>query len=264
MVRNCIESSDTFWSILFHLEDLKAPMSLTNFLEKYELSKDQFFIFLELSHSYGLVVNIKEEEQGAILFPLSWHKEFEDFVIQKTFYKEMVGDLQNCIENTKTCMLKFKSDLEMELLPWRLLFFENNLVLIAEEIKTKRLLTIEVVEIVEMEIRRSDYHSPFSRFEVEDFVNAMRLVDGSDERLVIKIHYGAEISMPSDYIFLGNPYTTTNQYGDIIWAATVEPSDPLYEWLFAIKDNVDILDPSSIKNEFEKFCENKLAQKKAA
>lgn len=261
MIKNCIESSDSFWSILFLLEELRAPISLTGFLEKYELSKDQFFVFMELGHSYGLVVNIKEEDSGAVLFPLSWHKEFEDLVVQKTFYKEIASDLQACIESSKTCMLKFKSDLTMELLPWRLLFFENNLVLIAEEIKSKRLLTIEVIEIEEMEMRGSDYQSPFSRLEVEDFITAMRLVDGSDERLVIKIHYGNEINMPSEYIFLGNPYTTTNQYGDIIWAATVERSKHLYEWLYSIREKIDILDPSSIKKEFEHFCDELDQQK---
>lgn len=267
MVNNSIESSDIFWSILFLLEELKTPISLANFLDKYELSKDQFFVFMELGHSYGLVVNIKEEDNGAVLFPLSWHKEFEDLVVQKTFYKEIASDLQVCIESSKTCMLKFKSGLEMELFPWRLLFFENNLVLIAEELKTKRLLTVEVVEIEEMEMRGNDYHSPFSRLEVEDFINAMRLVDGSDERLVIKIHYGSEINMPNNYIFLGNPYTTTNQYGDIIWAATVERSKPLYDWLYAIREKIDILDPSSIKTEFESYCEEQdklISQKKIA
>lgn len=259
MINNSTQANETFWSILFHLEELKGPIELSSFLEKYELTRDQFLIFLEQSQSYGLSVTLKEDDKGHIIFPLSWHKEFEEILTQKSFYKEIASDLQRCIENHKNCYLTFNSSLEMEVFPWRLLFFENNLVLVAEELKTKRLLTIDVSEISEMEIRGNDYHSLFSRLEVEDFINAMRLVDGSDERLVIKIHYGNEIAMPSDYIFLGNPYTTTNQYGDIIWAATVERSNYLYEWLYSIKEKIDILDPSSIKDGFDDYCQSRKA-----
>ncbi len=254
MTNNCAEVSDVFWNTLFHLEELRVPTKLSEFLSEHEIEKDTFFIFLEQAHYFGLTVNLQEEGEGYKILPLSWHKEFGDLIIQKSFYRELAADLQNCIETSRCCSLTYKNDSQMEILPWRLLFLDNSLTLIGEDVKTKRLLTIEIDEISEMEVRGSDYRSFFSRLEVEDFINAMRLVAGSDERLVIKIQYGSEISMPSELIFLGNPYTTTNQYGDVIWAASVEKSDYLYEWLFSIRDKIDILDPTSIKDEFEYFC----------
>ena len=250
---------EIFWNILFHLEELKRPIKLTEFLANKEIKQTDFFIFLEQSHFFGLVLNMKNDRDDHILFPLSWHREFGDAFIEKNEYKEMASDIQNCIETGRTCRMKYLDQSEKEIFPWRVLFFENSLSVVGEDIRTKQLITIEINQIDEIEVQGEDYRSLFSRLEVEDFINAMRAVAGSDERLVLKIHSGADIAMPSDLIFLGNPYTTTNQYGDIIWAASVERSMYLFEWLYSIKDKITILDPSSIKNDFDSFCTDRRA-----
>ena len=254
MTNNTTIERDIFWNILFHLEELKKPMKLSEFLSEKDLKKDDFFIFIEQSHFNGLVLNMKNDEEEHILFPLSWHKEFGDAFIEKSEHKEIASEFQNCIESERSCNMKFFDNSEREVFPWRVLFFENQLSLVGEDIRTKELLTIEIDQIDDIEVQGCDYKSLFSRLEVEDFINAMRAVAGSDERLVLKIQCGKDIDMPSQLIFLGNPYTTTNQYGDIIWAASVETSLYLFEWLYSIKDKITILDPSSLKGEFEEFC----------
>lgn len=254
MTKNTTSEREIFWTTLFVMEEMKSPMKLDDFLSEKEIKRSDFFIFLEQAHIFGLGLNIKSDDGDFVLFPLSWHKEFGDTFIEKSEYRELVQDLQNCIETDRTCEVSFVDNSKLTLKPWRILFFENNLSVIAEDIHTKRLLTIEIDQVDDLEVQGDDYNSLFSRLEVEDFINAMRLVAGSDERLVIKIQYGAEIKMPSELIFLGNPYTTTNQYGDIIWAASVERSIYLYEWLYSIREKIIILDPSSIKDEFTNFC----------
>jgi hypothetical protein len=250
---------EIFWNILFQLEELKKPMKLSEFLSEREIRQDDFFIFLEQSHFFGLVLNMKNDREDHILFPLSWHREFGDAFIEKSEHKEMAAEIQNCIETNRFCHMKFLDQSEKEIFPWRVIFFENTLSVVGEDIRTKQLITIEIDQVDDIEVRGSEYQSLFSRLEVEDFINAMRAVAGSDERLVLKIQCGEDISMPSDLIFLGNPYTTTNQYGDIIWAASVETSIYLFEWLYSIRDKITILDPSSIKNEFDDFCDERKA-----
>lgn len=250
---------EIFWNILFHLEEMKKPTKLSEFLKENEIKLTDFFIFLEQSHFFGLVLNVKNDRDDHILFPLSWHREFGDSFLEKSEHKEMANELQNCIETQRYCQMTFLDQSVKEIFPWRVIFFENTLSVIGEDIRTKQLITIEIDQIDDIEVRGSDYRSLFSRLEVEDFINAMRAVAGSDERLVLKINCGEDISMPSDVIFLGNPYTTTNQYGDIIWAASVETSTYLFEWLYSIKDKISILDPSSIKNDFENFCDERKA-----
>jgi hypothetical protein len=257
MNRNAMSDRDIFWEILFYLEELKAPKLLSEFLSSKDIKKNDFFIFFEQSHFFGLVLTMKDEGHDHVIFPLSWHKDYGDIVLENCEYQELARDIQVCIETHRLCYFEFNDGSHMEVYPWRILLLENRLIVIAEDIVTKRLLTIEVGEVKDIELRGSDYRSLFSRLEVEDFIHAMRAVDGSDERLIIKIKEGQEIKMPSNLIFLGNPYTTTNQYGDIIWAASVEKSVYLYEWLYSIREKMEILDPSGIKNEFNDFCDTK-------
>ena len=52
---------------------------------------------------------------------------------------------------------------------------------------------------------------------------------------------------------MGTPYRTSNMNGDIIWAASVEISEPLMEWLYQVKNNVEILDPAFLKEKFKEY-----------
>ena len=153
MVNYTTPEREIFWKILFHLEDLKAPVKLDFFLKKNELTRSEFFIFTEYAHSYGLSLNQKSEEGDHTLLPLSWHREFGDTFTEKSEYKELVKDIQNCVETQRVCKVKFADQSEMEVFPWRILFFENNLSVIAEDINTKRLITIELEEVEELLIR---------------------------------------------------------------------------------------------------------------
>ena len=100
---------------------------------------------------------------------------------------------------------------------------------------------------------------------VDDFINAIRAVAGSEERMVLKVKNAETVDLRPPYHFLGNPYMTSNMNGDLIWAASVEMSDDLLEWLYQIKDSVEILDPEHLKDRFEEYQLQRHAKiKKAA
>ena len=87
---------------------------------------------------------------------------------------------------------------------------------------------------------------------------AIRAVSGREERLVLKINQEVPVDLNPSYQFLGHPYMTANADGDFIWAASVEVSSELYDWLISLGDSVEILDPQGLKSEFEKYKEIRL------
>ncbi len=257
MSENAASNCDDFWKILFYLEELKSPLKLVDFLGNNEISKDQFYLFIEKATSYGLTLNFDEKDHDSfVISPLVWHKDFGDILLENSQYKELANDIQVAVTNSRTVNLEFVDNSKMTVFPWRILFMNESLGIIGEDIESKKIVSIELNQVHDIELLGDDYVSMYARLEIEEFIHAMRVVEGSDERLVLKIHHGKSISMPSDLLFLGHPYTTTNQYGDIIWAASVEKSQYLFEWLYSIKENVEILDPSVIISEFNDFVVN--------
>ncbi len=259
---NTAHKRDDFWTILFQLEELKNAIRLTDFLETNNITKDTFFLFLEKANSYGLTLNIDENEgENFVLSPLIWHKDFGDVLLEANEFRELAKDFQIAVESGRIIRCVFLDNSSMEILPWRVLFMNESIGVIGEDTESKKILSIELSQIKDIEVQDDAYKSMYARLEIEEFIHAMRVVEGSDERLILKIKHGKSIAMPSDLMFLGHPYTTTNQYGDVIWAASVERSIYLMEWLYSNRDNIEILDPSSIVEEFNEFC---TSEKKAA
>ena len=261
MNENAALIRDDFWKILFFLEELKSPIKLVNFLEQNDITKDEFYLFIEKANAYGLTLNFDESEhESFVISPLVWHKDFGDILLENSDFKELAKDIQIAVNNSRTVNLEFIDQSQMTVFPWRVLFMNNSLGIIGEDIESKKIVSIELSQVRDIELLGDDYVSMYARLEIEEFIHAMRVVEGSDERIVLKIHHGKSISMPSELMFLGHPYTTTNQYGDIIWAASVEKSQYLFEWLYSIKDCVEILDPTVIISEFQEFVsQNKKA-----
>ncbi|WP_164848225.1 WYL domain-containing protein [Halobacteriovorax sp. HLS] len=138
-------------------------------------------------------------------------------------------------------------------------FIEGELCLVGEDCNDRCLVYFNILEIEELKVDLDIQYIPnYSSIEVNDFIAAIRAVSGQEERLVLKIVSSSNVDLRPSYQFLGNPYVTTNMNGDLIWAASVERSDELYEWLLSINDHIEILDPSSLKKEYLEYCQAKL------
>ena len=246
-----------FWSILFHLEEVRSPMNLIKFLNKNDISKDEFYLFYEKSHFYGLAVDLRPKESAFLLMPLSWRSDYGDILLENNDHRELIKEVQSASKNARVCEFKFLDHSKKKVRPWRVVLSENLYKIISEDVVTKQLITIDMNEVDDIEFQEFEYSSMYSRFEIEEYINAIRHIDGSDQRLVIKLDHGFELPEISNLIFLGHPYSTTNQYGEIIWAASVEKSLYLFDWLYSMKDKIEILDPSCIKEEFEEFCQKR-------
>lgn len=142
--------------------------------------------------------------------------------------------------------------------PRKILFLDGLLTLVAESLSDKCLLNIPLKEIYNIYEEDKEWKALFSKIEVEDFICGLRLIAGNEVRLVLKIHSYEKFDPRMKHQFLGSPCMITNPEGEVFWAATIEPSKQIFEWLENLGTDVEILDPTSFKKEFLKYCENKL------
>ena len=129
------------------------------------------------------------------------------------------------------------------------------------------MLAINVNEILSLSFHEDiNYELNFSPIEIEDFISAFRSVASNEERLVMKILTPESVDLNPPYHFLGNPYITSSADGDLIWAASVEVSDELYDWLGEIHEYVEIVDPEGVKMGLEEYIKQttKIPLKKAS
>lgn len=247
----------SFWNILFHLEEIRKPVDLVAFLRKHDIKRDEFYLFYEKSHFYGLAVDLRPKNDEFLLMPLSWRRDYGDVLLENNGHRELIKDIQTACKDGRVCEFQFLNQSSKKIRPWRVVLSQNLYKVIGEDVLTKQLFTIDMNEVEDIEFQEFDYCSLYSRFEIEEYITALRHIDGSDQRLVLKINHGFEIPAISNLIFLGHPYSTTNQYGELIWAASVEKSLYLFDWLYSMRENIEILDPSDLRSEFEEFCQKR-------
>lgn len=160
---------------------------------------------------------------------------------------------------TQGLLMVYIQDKCYEVFPHKLILLEGELTLVGEETIDRCLISYTMDEINKIKINSiNDYVPNYSRMEVDEFVMAIRAVSGREERLVLKIDQNQPVNLNPAYQFMGHPYMTANAEGDFIWAASVEVSGELYDWLMSMEDKIEILDPQGLKSEFEKYREIKI------
>lgn len=141
-----------------------------------------------------------------------------------------------------------------EAYPHKVVYLDGVLSLIGEDVNDRCLICIDFDSIESCHaIADHSYKPNFVTAEIEDFIMAIRSVTGNEERLVLRVSAPEKVNLKPQFHFLGSPYVTTNTEGEFIWAASVEVSDELFKWLESIKDDVEILDPQEVKEEFESY-----------
>jgi len=140
----------------------------------------------------------------------------------------------------------------------KIVYIDGILSIIGEEVNDRCLTCIDINEIQAYSIEQGNNYRPnYASAEVDDFITAIRSISGNEQRLVMKVSSPEKVNLKPDFHFLGNPYITTNTEGEFIWAASVEVSHELYNWLATIYSDIDVIDPKTVKEELESFMENK-------
>ncbi len=164
----------------------------------------------------------------------------------------------------KSMKVKFFTDKECNVFPHRLVFLDGILCLVGENIQDKTLVYFGLEDIKDVENLDIIYEANLSQIEVSEFIAHLRLINGKEERLVLKIYSQEQSDLLPEYHFLGNPFVTSSTEGDMIWAATLEMCDDVFHWLYKMKDRVEVLDPGHIRKEFSHYCELKKESNKKA
>jgi hypothetical protein len=168
-----------------------------------------------------------------------------------------VKKIEFYISNKSTIKLNFSQDRFCEIFPLRLVFLDGALCVIGEDIHDKTLSYFALSDLVSIEEKKIEYVPSISQIEVNEFIIHLRLVSGNEERLILKIYSTFDAELIPQNHFLGNPFVTSNSDGDFIWAASIEMCEEVYQWLYSLKDKIEILDPGHVKKEFDHFCEIK-------
>ena len=260
-------------------ESLKVYPDTKDEKIKIEMNSSQLMAFQKVlkdlpkeNYSYKMVSEVLEKEKNH--FPDLDFEQFQENVEQ--YFKSIDGLNRSQTESLyileKALLAKQTTQLSIgrntiEFYPQKIVYLDEFLTVVGEDVGEGCLVAFRVENIFSSKIiEEIDYRHNYSTYEVDDFISAMRAVSGNEDRLILKILRPDHVDLNPPYHFLGGAYMTSNSMGESIWAASVEPSEELYRWLYTFKDDFKILDPESLKGEFEEFCQKNEKQnyKKAA
>jgi hypothetical protein len=171
--------------------------------------------------------------------------------------KEVLIFLEESILDQKVVQVNLEHR-SYKIFPRKIVYFDGALNLIGEEILDKCLMNININHIKKSNEESESYNIHYSKLEVDEFVVSLRGMSENQIRLVLKIYSQNNFSLNFNDKFFENPCLLTNPEGDFIWAATLEPCEEIFEWLCDLGSSVEVLDPTSFKLEFIKYCEHKL------
>ncbi len=142
--------------------------------------------------------------------------------------------------------------------PRKIVFLDGELSLVAEGLNDKCLLNISIDSITQVHEEDVEWTPQFSKLEIEDFVSSIRAISENEIRLVLKVYNREHFDNGVPHHHFDRPCMFTNPDGDFIWAASIEPTEEIHEWLSELGTDIEILDPIDFKKEFLNYCEGKL------
>lgn len=160
--------------------------------------------------------------------------------------------------------LEFHNGNQVNFYAHRVCFLDGVLCVIGEDLDSKHLNYHYFDSIKDVTPFTFEVSPRYSVLEINGFISAMRLVHNNEERIVLRVFGNQEINLIPKFHHLHNPYVTMGKSGDLVWAASIEVCDDLFLWLHSIKDHIEILDPSTIKEQFGRFCSSQVGEKKAS
>ena len=170
----------------------------------------------------------------------------------------LIASIKEGMTKGKGILITLMKGKKIKVYPRELIYLDRDLSIIGEDISRRCLFFLALKKIKGISLYDiHNYQAYFSSKDINDFIRAIRLESRGEERIVIKIYASDDINLSPDYHFLNNPFMVNNSQGDLIWAAGMEVSDHLFTWLYSIKDNIEILNPESIKKEFTHYCTQK-------
>ena len=207
---------------------------------------------LRLHPAYPVYVQLRQRAQELMRPPELRLAEQDEHTQHK------ITLIEEALLGKDTLLIECTSGKLWSLIPCKLTFLEGELTLIAEETHDHSLMSLQLSEMRNIKAAAKAKSPRAGVHEVADFIHALRSMSEAEMRLVLKIKHPAQFHLRPEYQFLGKPALITNPDGDVIWAAWVEPSDELFEWLSTMDEHVEILEPGDFVLDYAAYCEEKL------
>lgn len=294
MKDNQLLSEEKFWGVVGHLASLQTEIDVDQACSEFSLSFAQLESFIELLRSANYEIEL--ESQGRKLLPPKkvekFHPNFSlvDWLEFQAHYPAfspldifdhtphsnnlMLCDTQEHLTSNLLALVEeaitqsFVIDLEStnknrvmtRILARRVVYLDGVLCIVGERASNKSLVYFECESIEKIQVREEKQEPLFSLSEVEEFISSMRSMGDHSERLVLKIFSFTKFQLNLEHQFFEKPCTFNNSSGDIIWAATVEPNEKIFDWIISLGNDVEIFESSHFKRKFLKYCESKLKQ----
>ena len=170
----------------------------------------------------------------------------------------LIASIEEGLAKKEGIVVTLMKGRKIKVYPRELVYLDGDLSIVGEDISRRCLVYLALNEIKEVaSYDTSCYEVCFSSKDIYDFIRAIRLEIGCEQRIVLKVYADKDINLSPNYHFLNNPFLVNNPRGDLIWAADMEVSDHLFHWLYSIKDDMEILNPESIKKGFTLYCTQK-------
>jgi len=177
-------------------------------------------------------------------------------------YENEVATVEKAIHSTEAITIGLSSK-NIEIFPYKIVYFEGSLSIVGEDIYDNCLIALSFDRIETIKENFENFSPNFSQTEIGDFISAMRVVSGTEQRLVLKIASGYSMNFEPNFQYFSRPYITSNLNGETIWGASFEFSDEIFSWLKDHHKSVEILDPAYLKEEFNEYIKNEFFKKSA-
>ena len=186
------------------------------------------------------------------------HKKIPSDKMKKAEKKAVILSIKEGLEKRDGLLVTSIGGKKSKIYPRELIYLDGDLSIVGEDISGRCLVYLPLRRIKEASCYDiSDYQVNFSSKTVNDFIRAIHLVSGREERIILKIYADKDVNLSPPYHLLSNPFIVNNPDGDLIWAASVEVSTYLFNWPYTIKDDMEILNPESLKKELSRYCGQK-------
>ena len=212
-------------------------------MEEFENEYKAFDLFSPL--------DVFEHSQGTVLEILN-----EESILQQ----EVLSSIEKSILGEEVISLSFhnKNEREIAVFPRKIVYLDGSLSLVCENIFDNTLMQIEIRSISSTHPEDEQWQPVFTQSEMDDFVSSMRKMSDYATRLVLKIKSYERFQLNLGHQFFENPCVFTNGTGDIIWAATIEPNEKIFDWLASLGQDVEILESTDFKRKYLEYCESRL------
>lgn len=230
------------------------PLSPSEWLELHQL-----LCSMDPVNTVQSSLKSKLADNGPIKNMMKLLSEIEAWDQQLNGHKQnLVDQLDEAILNKKQITLTTEEGRSYTVFPCKVVHLEGEISLIAEDCQDHCLMVTSIKDLKEVLPNEVISEARVMEFEVEEFITAIRAMNEKETRLILKIFDPQSVNLFPDHQFLGKPCMITNPNGDLIWAAYVEACEPLYEWLLSMGESVEILDPTTFKQEYLRYCEEKI------